>query len=187
MLPRLVLLVSALAPLGSCTRAEPGARLSPCRRREDCPRISTSLLSRPQYLHHLQARHGANYSNSAPAVNTVYSFPKKKRLIELMTSWHSVFHIIVDVKFCSRSQKRRVRARHRSRRSSSSIRTIVKLNSKQEADNKSKWDPKILWSKKKCHKYAMFKVKSIDLNFKCLRKIIVFKCNRCLGKTSPSV
>ena len=185
MLPRLVLLVSALAPLGSCARAEPGARLSPCRRREDCPRISTSLLSRPQYLH-LQARHG-NYSNSAPAVNTVYSFPKKKRLIELMTSWHSVFHIIVDVKFCSRSQKRRVRARHRSRRSSSSIRTIVKLNSKQEADNKSKWDPKILWSKKKCHKYAMFKVKSIDLNFKCLRKIIVFKCNRCLGKTSPSV
>ena len=86
MLPRLVLLVSALAPLGSCTRAEPGARLSPCRRREDCPRISTSLLSRPQYLH-LQARHG-NYSNSAPAVNTVYSFPKNKRLIELLTSWH---------------------------------------------------------------------------------------------------
>ena len=80
MLPRLVLLVSALAPLGSCARAEPGARLSPCRRRGDCPRISTSLLSRHQYLH--LARH-ANYSNSAPAVNTVYSFPKKKRLMEL--------------------------------------------------------------------------------------------------------
>ena len=47
----------------------------------------------------------------------------------------------------------------RSRRSASSIRTIIQLNNKQKSVNIEKIDPKINWSQKKCHKYAMFKVK----------------------------
>ena len=58
----------------------------------------------------------------------------------------------------NRSQRHRSRYRHR--RSSSSIRTIIQLNSQQESikSNNIVIDPKILWTKKKCHKYAMFKV-----------------------------
>ena len=48
--------------------------------------------------------------------------------------------------------KPRVRVRR------SSARTIIQLDSRQEGGNDQKVDPKEIWSKKKCHKYAMFKV-----------------------------
>ena len=54
-----------------------------------------------------------------------------------------------------------MQARRRDRRSS--VRTIIQLNTHQKQVNDRKVDPKEFWSKKKCHKYAMFKVIILSL------------------------
>ena len=51
----------------------------------------------------------------------------------------------------------RGRKRMRTRRAAPA-RTIVSLNNIQQEPSKEDIDPRVLWSDKKCHKYAMFKV-----------------------------
>ena len=85
-------------------------------------------------------------------------------VIDIRHETHSWSHELTTGRWLSltfllrrrKHHKYRVKPRVRVRRSSA--RTIIQLDSRQEGGNDQKVDPKEIWSKKKCHKYAMFKV-----------------------------
>ena len=100
--------------------------VDPCKRKEECPEVSTDLLTwkeyyvkyrKPKMKYYLH-----QYKKPFRYIKTVYSFPSRKGKFLMFWVLYLLFR------------------RHRR----SSLRTIISLNSE--------------FTRKKCHKYAMFKV-----------------------------
>ena len=117
------------------TRAD-SFMVNPCRRRGECPEISTDLLTWKEYKTYRKNRKKYFFLNESSKaqryIKTVYRFPKRKgfHYLRFYHEWTVYFY-----SFSSRHKR-------------SSLRTIMSLNYTKTDE----------LSRKKCHKYAMFKV-----------------------------
>ena len=118
--------------------------MDPCMK-EKCPRISTSLLSEKEYYWKRK-----NMSKNEFLTRTANaSFPAGE---DYASSTDQLWRNKKIRKKTKNKQKKGQRLKR------SQARTIISLNTNHTIE-RVKIDPKMFWSNKKCHKYAMFKVK----------------------------
>ena len=142
------------------TRSAGHMREDPCMQ-ETCPQISTSLLSRAEYY---QTR---RCHTSKALKNETLSLQNKNERIH-NTNVKKNIAAGSNYEYPSEASKRTVQRKtknfkrkfKRQRHKRSQARTIISLNTNHTME-KVTMDPKRFWSNKKCHKYAMFKVKHV--------------------------